>query len=255
MIRARAPAACATVALLAAALAASPAAEPGKQLARVAGTVQYQLGERAPYHLIFGEIELPDDAVAVTLAASQAELRLADSSQIDIGARTRVRVGAFDAAGTGAANVVTLTVGALHFVVRHPAGARANYLFVTPTSQIAVRGTDGYLITGPTGTDFYCEDCSPGDVTMTVGTRSYALATGQQAIVTGKTAAGAGVSIVKEPCTNPVAVELSGGKLGAGVPRDRQIDTTGALDADPLQVAPSPAPRADPTPPYMSPGY
>ena len=51
------------------------------------------------------------------------------------------------------------------------------------TSQIAVRGTDGYIVTGPTGTDFYCVDCKPGDVTVTVGSKSYQLGTGDQAII------------------------------------------------------------------------
>lgn len=205
-----------------------------KQLARVAGTVQYQAGEGA-YQAVFGRIDLADDAVAVTLARSRAQVTLPDSSAIDIGATTRVRLGAFNAADTANPNVVVLELGTLHFTIRHPAGGRANYIFKTPTSQIGVRGTEGYLVTGPTGTDFYCADCNPGDVTVTVGSHSYQLATGDQAIIIGTTPANADVDVVARPCANPAAIELSDGKLGTKIPPDQRFDTTGALGGDPLQ--------------------
>jgi hypothetical protein len=221
-------------------LCASPAAstDQPKQLVRVTGTVQYQWGADAALHQLFGRLDLPDDALAVTLAQSRAQLTLPDSSEVDIGATTRVRIGAFNAAETGNPNVIVLELGALHFVIRHPAGGRANYRFQTPTSQIAVRGTDGYIVTGPTGTDFYCVDCSPGDVTVTVGARSYALATGQQAIVVGSDPASADVNVIAQPCGNPAAIALSDGKLGAAIPPGQRVDTTGALDGDPLKEVP-----------------
>lgn len=206
-----------------------------KQLARVNGTVQYQIGAETAYHAVFGRIALADNAIAVTLAQSRAQLILPDSSSIDIGATTRVRLGAFNAADTGNPNVVVLELGVLHFTIRHPAGGRANYRFQTPTSQIGVRGTEGYLVTGPSGTDFYCADCAPGDVTVTVGTRSYQLATGDQAIVIGTNPANAGVDVVKRPCANPAAIELSDGKLGKAIPLDQRFDTTGALTGDPTK--------------------
>ncbi len=214
----------------------SGAANDGiKQLARVGGTVQYQYGADTGYHPLFGKIDLPDNALAVTLAQSRAQLVLPDSSSIDIGATTRVRIGAFNAVDTGNPNVVVLELGALHFTIRHPTGGRANYRFQTPTSQIAVRGTEGYIVTGPSGTDFYCVDCKNGDVTVTVGTHSYALATGEQAIVIGTTAANADVDVVARPCANPAAIALSDGKLGAAIPPDQRFDTTGAPSGDPLQ--------------------
>jgi len=226
------------------ALCAPGAADDGqKQLARVAGTVQYQAGADAALHGIFGRIDLPDDALAVTLAQSRAQLVLPDSSSIDIGATTRVRIGAFNAVATGNPNVIVLELGALHFTIRHPAGGRANYRFQTPTSQIAVRGTDGYIVTGPSGTDFYCVDCKAGDVTVTVGTHSYQLATGDQAIVIGTTPANADVDVVARPCANPAAIALSDGKLGAAIPLDQRFDTTGAPAGDPLQPVAIPAAR------------
>jgi len=223
------------------ALCAPGAADDGeKQLARVAGTVQYQAGADAALHTLAGRIDLADDAIAVTLAQSRARVTLPDSTAIDIGATTRVRLGAFNAVETGNPNVVLLELGALHFTIHHPAGGRANYRFVTPTSQIAVRGTDGYLVTGPSGTDFYCVDCRPGDVTVTVGTRSYALTTGQQAIVIGTTPANADVDVVTRPCANPAAIELSDGKLGGKIPLDQRFDTTGAPGGDPTKPLPWP---------------
>jgi hypothetical protein len=235
--------ACAAFALFALALCTPLRAADGvKQLAHVAGTVEYQIGSDQ-LRQIFGKIDLPDDALAVTLALSRAQVVLPDSSSIDVGPATRIRLGAFNAADTGNPNLVVLELGVLHFNVRHPAGGRANYRFRTPTSEIAVRGTEGYIVTGPSGTDFYCVDCTAGDVTVTVGAHSYALATGQQAIIIGTTPANADVDVVARPCANPAAIALSDGKLGAAIPVDQRFDTTGAANADPLQPVPIPAPR------------
>lgn len=212
------------------------AATGDKQLARVRGTVQYQTDSAAAFKPILGSLVLPDDALAVTLADSQGLLKLPDSSEIDVGAKARFHVGAFNALTTGKPNVVTLELGAIHFIVRHPSGARANYVFVTPTSQIGVRGTEGYIVTGPSGTDFYCATCSAGDVTMTVGGRSIRLVTGQQVIIDGADAASAKTTVFKAPCSNPAAIAVSHGKLGRTIPRSKWVDTTGSLGADPLQA-------------------
>jgi hypothetical protein len=211
------------------------ASDHDKQLARVDGSVNFQRGSDATLHALLGRIDLPDDATAITLAKSRAQLTLADSSTIDIGATTRVRLSAFNALDSGPANVVTLELGTLHFIIRHPAGGRANYRFVTPTSQIGVRGTEGYLVTGPSGTDFYCVDCAKGDVTVTIGARSYELGTGEQATVIGTPATITSVDVVARPCANPAAIELSDGKLGAAIPADQRFDTTGAPGGDPTK--------------------
>lgn len=205
-----------------------------KQLARVKGTVQYQARRQDPFRELVGALNLPDDAVAVTLADSQGLLRLPDSSEIDVGAKARFRVGALSAVA-GKPTVVVLELGAMHFVVRHPQGALANYLFVTPTSQIAVRGTEGYIVTGPKGTDFYCGDCSEGDVTLRTGSRSIPLTTGWQVIIVGGDPATAETTVIKEPCINPAAIAVSGGKLGRTVPPSAYVDTTGSLAGDPLK--------------------
>jgi hypothetical protein len=232
------------MAALAAAFGASAAQGTGtpKQLVRVGGTVEYQQTASAALRQLFGSLELPDDATAVTLPKSRALVRLPDSTEIDVGERSRIRIGAFDASGL-APNVVTLELGAIHFNVRRPAGGRANYLFQTPTSQVAVRGTEGYIVTGPAGTDVYCAACEPGDVSITVGDRTFVLETGDQAIVVGADPASARVDLVAQPCGNPAAIAISDGKLGRTIPAEQRVDTTGALGANPLLPVAVPAAR------------
>lgn len=203
---------------------------PTKQLVRVSGTVQYQSDEAAAYTALFGRVELRDHAVAVTRDDGNAVLRLPDSSEVEIGARSRVRVGAFS---TVAPNVLAVQLGAVHFVVRHPAGARSEYRFLTPTSQIAVRGTEGYLVVGPRGTDFYCKTCDDADVTVTVAGHDYPLRTGQEIVATGPDATPS-VAVQTHPCTNPAAIAISHGELGRGIPAAAQLDPTGSAAGDPL---------------------
>ncbi|MBV9277211.1 MAG: FecR domain-containing protein, partial [Candidatus Eremiobacteraeota bacterium] len=153
-----------------------------KTLTRVRGSVSYDTG--GGVKPIEGQLVLPDQAVAITGMRALGRVGLPDSSTIDIGENVRVAIGAFSPAESGRVNVITLSNGALRFHVVHPAGARSNYTFVTPTSQIAVRGTDGYLVTGPHGTEFSCLDCAPGDVTITTQGESVPMVTGQTYIVT-----------------------------------------------------------------------
>jgi ferric-dicitrate binding protein FerR (iron transport regulator) len=235
-------AATAIVLLVAAGRHVAAGAADDKQLVRIAGTVGFVNAGDDRLFRILGRFSLADDATAVTLAGSRAQVRLADSTEIDIGERTRVRVGAFDALDPTKPNVVSLELGAIHFTVRHAAGERSNYLFQTPTSQIAIRGTDGYIVTGPKGTDFYCVACETGDATITVGTKTYPMITGRQAIVTGSDAATASVDIIDRPCVNPAAIAISDGKLGKTIPPDQWIDTTGALGGDPLRPVAIPTP-------------
>ena len=143
-----------------------------KQLARVKGVVGYQVAATSEFKPIFGRLDLPDDAYAVTKPNASAVLRLKDSSEIDIGENTKVQVGAFSTAASGNTNTIALNGGALHFNIRHPQGGQSNYKFVTATSQIAVRGTEGFLIAGANGTQVVCVSCAAGDVTVQVGQQS-----------------------------------------------------------------------------------
>lgn len=166
-----------------------------KQLARVKGIVGYEPAPNAPFKAIFGRLDLPDDAVAVTQAGAQAVLRLADSSEIDIGEKTSVQVGAFNAISSGKQNEIVLNGGTLHFNIRHPAGGQSNYKFTTATSQIAVRGTEGFLVSSASGTQVVCVSCAAGDVTIQTSGQFTSIVSGQTATITGSSAANASVSV------------------------------------------------------------
>jgi hypothetical protein len=143
-------AACGTFVLFAFALCTPlrAAGDGDNQLARVAGTVQYQAGADPAYHAVFGKIDL-SEALAVTLAQSRAQVILPDSSSIDVGATTRVRLGAFNAAATGNPNVVVLELGALHFNIRHPAGGRATIVFKRRPRRSACAAPKVISLPGP----------------------------------------------------------------------------------------------------------
>src|ERR1700730_8806992 len=86
-------------------------------------------------------------------------------------------------------NQITVNRGALKFTIHHPQGVRSNYTFTTPTSQIAVRGTEAYLVVGPNGTQVVCLDCAPGDVTVTINGHVVSLQSGQTITVSSTTPA------------------------------------------------------------------
>jgi len=149
-------------------------------LRRDQGIVTYEVAGAAPQSLT-ASINVSANVIATTAIASLATLQLADSSEIRIGDRTTVEVG--DLRAAAAANpgggTIKLTRGAVRFNIVHPTGARSNFKFVTPTSQLAVRGTLGYFISGPGGDQLYCVRCEPGDVSVTVGTQTYSVQSGQ----------------------------------------------------------------------------
>ena len=209
--RVRAGLCCALVAVAAASPAAPVAAAAGdKVLSRVAGSVGYQLDPAAPVKPVFGPVDVPDDAYAVTQSGARALLSLRDSSQIDIGERTTVKVGAFTMPGaTQTGNQITIDHGAVKFTIHHPEGTRSNYTFTTPTSQIAVRGTEAYVTVGPNGTQVACTDCAPGDVTVTINGRVLALITGQTLTVLGSSPATATFTVTQGGLPNPSLQQFS----------------------------------------------
>jgi hypothetical protein len=113
-----------------------------KTVVRVSGDVGYQTGANTPFVPITGQQAVPDNAYVVTRANGVADLVMPDSSVIRIAQAATIQVGAFHDPGTGE-NQITIYNGSFRFKVQHPAGGVSNYKFVTPTSQIAVRGTEG----------------------------------------------------------------------------------------------------------------
>jgi hypothetical protein len=152
-------------------------------LRAIRGTVGYRPAQDAAFTRIFGSYLVKDNDFAVTQAASNGLLVLADSSEVALGVNTMVGVGTITQAAADNPNTVTLVAGAIRFAVKHPAGGRSNYRFVTSTSQLAVRGTVGLFSTGPNGDVVSCLECAPGDVTVTAGTNTIALVTGQTATI------------------------------------------------------------------------
>lgn len=134
-----------TAALLAIALAAPIGAlgAADKQLQNVKGAVSYQHGSASAHKLArSASVLLSDNDVAITGDASEAAVALPDSSRVTMGSDTRVQLAFFNQAEQNSAKFIVYQ-GKTRFKVEHPAGARANYTFVTPTASVAVRGTEG----------------------------------------------------------------------------------------------------------------
>jgi hypothetical protein len=171
-----------TIAAAALLVAAGPARGADDNILRNdKGIVTYGVRGAPPQSLV-GSISVGDTVITTTAIASLAALQLSDSSEIRIGDRTTVEVGALRtaAAAAGPASAtIELVRGAVRFNIKHPSGAKSNYVFKTITSQLAVRGTVGYFISGPGGDQVYCVRCDEGDVTVTVGTQTYSVRTGQ----------------------------------------------------------------------------
>jgi hypothetical protein len=173
-----------SVAVAAALLVAAPAAAASdKQLVAVRGTSGYQPAVDAPFRRVVSRQLLADNNIAVTQAASNALVVLPDSSEVALGAATSVQVGAFNDPQSTTPTTVTLRGGALRFNVRHPDGARTNYVFTTATSQIAVRGTIALYKTSPDGDVISCLECAPGDAVVTVSGQAFPLVSGQTLFV------------------------------------------------------------------------
>ena len=170
-------------------LAAPGWASDDTVLVRVLGGVGYTMGADQPYNAITGQQLLDDGYFAVTRAHAQGMLLLPDSSQVGLGANTTIQVSAFQRAPDGDGSIIALTRdgSAVRFNVKHPKGAHANYTFVTPSTNIAVRGTSGLIYTGGGHDIVVCLDCSAHTlIVKTAGGKTYELTTGQMLTVTSK---------------------------------------------------------------------
>ena len=158
-------------------------------LRRVSGSVGYTAVLNGPQTAVTGSQTVADNSYAVTGANSQGVIKLADSSEIGLGSITTVQVGAFRRAADGSSGT-TITVpntagGTLRFDIKHPAGAKSSYTFVTPTTSVGVRGTIGLLSSGANGDTISCIACAPNDVAVTITSsgRVFPLLTGQTLVV------------------------------------------------------------------------
>ena len=181
------------------------------QLQRVRGDVAFAYSDTATPAPLIASIVLDGVAYASTGAGALAQAVLPDSSRVQIGDRTRVRIGALEDA-SGSSRTFVVERGAVRFAIEHPAGPSTVYRFVTPTSQTAIRGTVGYVVHGPTGDQVYCVSCGPGDVTITAGIDQYTITSGQTLDVHARDGFVTGAEIVQNSTVNNPAIDqfLSG---------------------------------------------
>ena len=231
-----------------------------KQLQRVRGTVGYAtVADAGDFKQVFAKLELPDDDYAVTRGGSAAVLAMPDSSLISLGENTSVKVGAFDSASASPGSTITVNGGALRFDIKRPVGGAANYRFLTPTSQIAVRGTVGLLAFTNSVTTVGCVVCAADSVTVTTATQTVTLVTGQfvavsaaGAITTGAlstvTAAFSTAGVPVTSAVGPAAAGVPATGAGAGAAAGAVVPiAAGAAAAAAIGIAvsqPSPAPSA-----------
>ncbi len=241
---------------------ATQAADATKQLQRLRGDIGYATQKNAgDYKQVFGKFDLPDQDYAVTRAKSAAQIAMPDSSLIELGENTSVLVSAFDNTTASPGATITVNDGSrLRFDIKRPEGGAANYHFVTPTSQVAVRGTVGLLAFVNGVTTVGCVVCAADSVVVQVGTQTFALAAGQfltvsalGAVTTGAlgavTGAFAGAGVAVTPSVGAAAGgAAAGAAAGAVVPV-----AAGAAAAAAVGIAvtnhssPTPQPTSTPT--------
>ncbi len=132
-------------------LSALPAgAADDRVLQNLHGTVSWVTNDNAAPHPVapLAAVTLSNDDVAETGAASMGVIGLPDSSRILIGSNSVLKLDTFSQAQVASAHFV-LFYGKMRFTVEHPAGAKANYTFTTPTGEISVRGTVGDISVDP----------------------------------------------------------------------------------------------------------
>jgi SSS family solute:Na+ symporter len=132
----------ATLAIAFVALPLVARSDDDKLLANIKGSVSYD--HSGTPHTVIPKVHatLVDDDTAITQTDSLAQVTLPDSSIVTLGAATRVQMAFFNQTDIANAKFVVYA-GKTRFQVQHPAGGKANYIFVTPTTQISMRGTEG----------------------------------------------------------------------------------------------------------------
>jgi ferric-dicitrate binding protein FerR (iron transport regulator) len=94
------------------------------------------------------DVVVKDDDLAKTGDRSMATITLPDSSKVILASNTAIKLDTFTQESVAHAHFV-VAYGKLRFRVEHPAGAKANFTFSTPTGEIAVRGTEGDISVDP----------------------------------------------------------------------------------------------------------
>jgi hypothetical protein len=200
-------------------------AASNKEFQHLKGETGYQATSDARFTPVHGSYVLPDDAFAVTQEKSAALLTLPDSSIVALGQNTRVQVGAFNDSAQGPGSTITVNGGALRFDIHRPSGGAANYHFITPTSQLAVRGTIGLLSFVGGNTTVACLSCAADSITVTVGPQTFTVLTGQVVTVS---ASGA---VVTSGLTSAVTSSFSSAGVSTSASSGVAAATAGVVGA------------------------
>lgn len=180
----RSSALCAAAAFVFAAVAMTARAADDKSLENMRGSVSYGPSAAPTQTLALNAHTVIDDRdYTVTGADSLAGIGLPDSSRVLVGSDSKVQLGAFNQAGIAHARFVV--VGKVRFIVQHPSGAKADYIFQTPTGEVAVRGTEGDIDAGNSNlrVNVYevCDPNAPVTVTTSNG-QHFTLVAGQSLV-------------------------------------------------------------------------
>lgn len=166
-------------------LSTGPALADDKQLQNQKGQVSYQKPSGKAVTLAKdAAIVLGDKDYAITGADSLAAVGLPDSSKVLVGSESKVQLAFFNQAEGNNAKFIVFN-GRVRFTVQHPAGAKANYTFTTPTATIGIRGTEGDIesSTSSTRVNVYevCDPSLPVVVTTKDG-KHYDVSQGQSLV-------------------------------------------------------------------------
>ncbi|HUY11166.1 MAG TPA: FecR domain-containing protein [Candidatus Dormibacteraeota bacterium] len=119
------------------------------QLENLHGNVSYERGSAKAQQLPQRTaVALTNNDFALTGFKSLAGITLPDSSRIEMGSSTRVQLSYFRQSTIAHAKFLVYQ-GKVRFRIEHPKGARADYVFQTPSAQMAVRGTFGDFLVAP----------------------------------------------------------------------------------------------------------
>lgn len=138
-------------------------------LQRLSGHLDYQSMAGKNRERIVGQLLVRPRGYAETQAQSMAAIDLPDSSVVSIGASSRVGLQHFYREAGISNSAMVVYDGAIHFAVQHPMGAHANYTFITPTAQIAIRGTEGVIVVMPGETVVACVHGTNNDTVVFYG--------------------------------------------------------------------------------------
>lgn len=137
--------------LIVAAWSGADALEASRLVVRLAGSVETRLPGQEIWSSVWRSRLLEDGEVARTRSDSRARIRLADGSDLILGAQTEVEMRRFQANRQGRFAELALPVGRLRAQVTRVPGERSRLEVLTPNGVLAANGADLYVEQTPAG--------------------------------------------------------------------------------------------------------